>query len=447
MQMIANRFKASISRGVGRTDSVLLGFSGGTASCCLMHLVAAAVGPEARRRMIFPVTVVHIDEGVVFQQCLAGSYENTLGVLREMVVLSGLPLKVVQIEDVYLPAGVPIFPKDGTESNSGDRLDRQRKVQLLFSSASSPTAREDLLESLRLQLLLRVAEEGKFTKLVLGDSATRVAVRIISGTCKGRGYAVPTYVLPIDWRSYSDFNIGIVRPLCDVLAKECALYNSFHRIPTLQNTALDTLASSHLWSIDHLTEALIAKLQVDYPFTVHNITRTSQKLTVEGAVSRATSRSDVSASLHVSGRNTPISSSSSSFASIPPFLCPLCSSPLSPADLDNVIKVKGKESSNCNFETCSEGFTPGPNANEASCCSNAPGQCGSSWQYEKRTLQFLTCYGCRRVLSDMKIADVNGQEDILPSFVTSRALELEASARQEKLRNTIKEFLLDDEDD
>jgi len=62
------------------------------------------------------------------------------------------------------------------------------------------TGREDLTDALRKQLLLLRAAELGCNKVAMGDSATRVAVRVVSGTAKGQGFALPGAIQSADAR-------------------------------------------------------------------------------------------------------------------------------------------------------------------------------------------------------------------------------------------------------
>ena len=62
------------------------------------------------------------------------------------------------------------------------------------------TGREDLIDALRKQLLQQLAADLGCDKVAMGDSATRVAVRVVSGTVKGQGFALPGDIQHADAR-------------------------------------------------------------------------------------------------------------------------------------------------------------------------------------------------------------------------------------------------------
>ncbi len=65
------------------------------------------------------------------------------------------------------------------------------------------TGREDLIESLRNALLVRMAAKLGYNKVARGDCATRVAVRTIASAAKGAGFALPASIQHFDARSGS----------------------------------------------------------------------------------------------------------------------------------------------------------------------------------------------------------------------------------------------------
>ncbi len=155
--------------------------------------------------------------------------------------------------------------------------DRKRSLQALFGSIQKTTAKEDLLWHIKMDMLLTVARREGCTYIFFGDSATRQAIKMISWTAKGRGYSLP---LDISVDNELTFDVGIMRPMKDMLSKEIGLYNYFsgiHRLllPPYHLGAVMPAKSS----IDRLTEGFINRLERDFPSTVSTVCRTTLKLT------------------------------------------------------------------------------------------------------------------------------------------------------------------------
>ena len=69
------------------------------------------------------------------------------------------------------------------------------------------TGREDLIESLRNALLVRIAALLGYNKIARGDNATRIAARVIAMSSKGAGFALPACIQYFDRRSVSVLSV------------------------------------------------------------------------------------------------------------------------------------------------------------------------------------------------------------------------------------------------
>eukprot|EP01119_Soliformovum_irregulare_P000855 TRINITY_DN10628_c0_g1_i1.p1 TRINITY_DN10628_c0_g1~~TRINITY_DN10628_c0_g1_i1.p1 ORF type:complete len:264 (+),score=76.65 TRINITY_DN10628_c0_g1_i1:798-1589(+) len=149
------------------------------------------------------------------------------------------------------------------------------RFQEMMSSIKSNTSKEEMLSHLRMALIAGFARSHKFEKVLLGDSATRIAINLISATCKGRGMALPDDLASMDTR-YS--HVGFLRPMRDFVSKEIAIYNRYFNLEVASIPTLDTLASTPKFSIDHLTEHFIQSLQMGFDHTIHTLLRSGAKL-------------------------------------------------------------------------------------------------------------------------------------------------------------------------
>uniref|UniRef100_A0A4W3IZL5 Cytoplasmic tRNA 2-thiolation protein 2 n=1 Tax=Callorhinchus milii TaxID=7868 RepID=A0A4W3IZL5_CALMI len=153
-------------------------------------------------------------------------------------------------------------------------LEQTEAVKELFSSVKTLTAKEELLQTLRHHLILHTARNKEYSKIMMGDSCTRLAVKLLTNISLGRGAS-----LAVD-TGFSDNRYGdimILRPMREYSSKEIAFYNKLFEVPTVFTPALDTKASDKA-SIHRLTESFVNKLQTDFPSTVSTVYRTSEKL-------------------------------------------------------------------------------------------------------------------------------------------------------------------------
>ncbi|TRY53594.1 hypothetical protein DNTS_015942 [Danionella cerebrum] len=147
-------------------------------------------------------------------------------------------------------------------------------LERLFSSLKTLTAKEEMLQMLRQHLILHVARENNFSKVMMGESCSRLAVKLLSNIAVGRGAALASDTGFCDLR-FGD--VVIVRPMRDYSSKEITFYSRIFRVPSVFIPGLDTKNHDKA-SIQSLTERFVTNLQADFPSTVSTIYRTSEKL-------------------------------------------------------------------------------------------------------------------------------------------------------------------------
>ncbi|XP_017715255.1 PREDICTED: cytoplasmic tRNA 2-thiolation protein 2 isoform X9 [Rhinopithecus bieti] len=148
----------------------------------------------------------------------------------------------------------------------------------------TPRAWQDLLPlprprlfpscSARTHLILHMARAHGYSKVMTGDSCTRLAIKLMTNLALGRGAFLA-------WDTgFSDERHGdvvVVRPMRDHTLKEVAFYNRLFSVPSVFTPAVDTKAPEKA-SIHRLMEAFILRLQTQFPSTVSTVYRTSEKL-------------------------------------------------------------------------------------------------------------------------------------------------------------------------
>ncbi|KAM7439858.1 Cytoplasmic tRNA 2-thiolation protein 2 [Porites harrisoni] len=273
------------------------------------------------------------------------------------------------------------FEKQESGNNSAEKLSN------LFDVTLSMTAKEDLLRTLRCQLLLATARKEGYSKVMLADCATRISIRLLSDISQGRGAD-----LPFD-TGFSDNRHGdvtLIRPMREFATKEIALYNFFNIVETVPITTLGTMSHTHA-SIDRLTEEFVTGLQADFPFTVSTIFRTGDKL---------------------SAMDSSDDTTNCAFCGVPMNLGPNRFSALSDSKLDIAA---------------------------SSCVGDCDSECSSSssgrWLTKQLVLETF-CYGCQLTFRDVKF-----NPNDLPTYVVETANKIQQRAQ---MKEQIKDFLLDD---
>uniref|UniRef100_A0A8C3KCA4 Cytoplasmic tRNA 2-thiolation protein 2 n=1 Tax=Calidris pygmaea TaxID=425635 RepID=A0A8C3KCA4_9CHAR len=176
------------------------------------------------------------------------------------------------------PAGSPATPCLPTAA-------RTQELQQLFKAVETTTAREELLQMLRTHLILQTARTKGYTKVMTGESCTRVAIKLLTNLALGRGAFLAVDTGFVDNR-HGD--VMVVRPMREYMAKEIAFYNHFFDVPTIITPPLPTKRHEKP-SIHRLIERFLLGLQEDFPSTISTVYRTGEKLSP--APAKATSES------------------------------------------------------------------------------------------------------------------------------------------------------------
>ncbi|XP_008320706.1 cytoplasmic tRNA 2-thiolation protein 2 isoform X1 [Cynoglossus semilaevis] len=451
-----HKFRATLgkNRVIFPGEKVLLAVSGGPSSCSMLRQVQEGLSQNAHKKLRFLPGIVYIDEGgAVFRS--SEERQKTVAQLQAIFKATGYPFHIVPLEQVLdLPSStiltapsasqpahtgayktaVDQFIQHEISSSAAREVQEETDVyesqephtqalQKLIGSAKTLTAKQDLVNTLRQHVLVHTARSKGYSKVMLGDSCTRLAVKLLSNISTGRGAHLAQDT------GFSDTRHGdviLVRPMRDYSAKEIAYYNHVFAVPSVFIPGLDTKNADKA-SIHRLTESFVNKLQADFPSTVSTIYRTSEKLqTVCGSSSTAD----------------------------PCDRCLLCVCALDTADdgvsalqatltSEKLSKFRGNtrpgmpvlisgelRQSAPTVRDCRSG--EGENCGQAqvggSCCS-------SDMKPEKTDLKSTLCYSCQLIVKDLSSVEC------LPQYILSEAMRRQ---RRSLMRKEISEFLLDD---
>ncbi|NWU32509.1 CTU2 protein, partial [Dyaphorophyia castanea] len=261
-----------------------------------------------------------LPEGAVRRQS-PEQREQTLAQMETLLQASGFPYHLIHLEEALeLPPSIlqPGLERSGTsgpsykeavdsfiqqqrqDGDSGTSLaahstqdtpaappatprlpDAARTQELLrgFEAAGTATAREELLQMLRTHLIVQTARDRGYSKVMMGESLTRVAVKLLTNLSLGRGAYLAVDTGFTD-RRHGD--VMVVRPMRDYTAKEIAFYNHFFSVPTVVVPPLFTKRREKP-SIHQLVERFLLGLQEEFPSTISTVYRTGEKLSPEPA--------------------------------------------------------------------------------------------------------------------------------------------------------------------
>ncbi|KAM9345047.1 cytoplasmic tRNA 2-thiolation protein 2 [Symphorus nematophorus] len=440
-------------------EKVLLAVSGGPSSCSMLSQVQEGLSQNAHKKLRFLPGIVYIDEGGAVGLSVE-ERRRTADELQAVFKATGFPFHMVPLEQVLdLPTSVVTLTPSPSErpasaykaavdhfiqSDGGSCLTPRRQeetsppdvqeshtrsLQQLIGSAKTLTAREDLLNTLRQHLLVHTARTEGYSKLMLGDNCTRLAVKLLTSISLGRGAQLAQDT------GFSDSRFGdiiLVRPMRDYSAKEIAYYNRLFSVPSVFIPSLDTKTTEKA-SIQRLTESFVTKLQADFPSTVSTIYRTSEKLQTACKSSSTADHCD-RCLLCMCALDTTVEDASA-------FKATLISEQLSQPKSPGAATIETPRQNQAPAE-------PESAAPTGQCCSSGGGEdcgraasgggcCSSAKVPETADLRRLLCYSCQLTIKDMSSVD------LLPQYILS---ESQRRQRRSQMREEISEFLLDDGD-
>ncbi|KAM9625899.1 cytoplasmic tRNA 2-thiolation protein 2 [Morphnus guianensis] len=315
-EYFVHKFRAMLgkNRVIFPGDKVLLALSGGPASSAMLRQVQEGLSRETAKRLRFIPSLIYVDEGAVRGQSPA-QREESLARMETLLQATGFPYHLAHLEQALeLPASIlrpgpggsgepgPSYKEavegfiqqqrqegDGDGGTSlpslGTRVGdpaaprlpaaaRTQELLRLFEAVETPTAREELLQMLRIHLILQTARTRGYTKVMTGESCTRVAIKLLTNLALGRGAFLAVDTGFVDNR-HGD--VMVVRPMREYMAKEIAFYNHFFDVPTVITPPLPTKRREKP-SIHRLMERFLLGLQEDFPSTISTVYRTGEKL-------------------------------------------------------------------------------------------------------------------------------------------------------------------------
>ncbi|XP_066205388.1 cytoplasmic tRNA 2-thiolation protein 2 isoform X1 [Saccopteryx leptura] len=393
-------------------EKVLLAWSGGPSSSSMVWQVLEGLSRDSAKRLRFVPGVVYIDEGAACGQSLEDR-ARTLVEVKQILQTVGFPWHIVALEEVFsLPPSVlrcfaqePSDTKGAYKAAVGSFLQQQHApaqgeeqlsqpgtqdllspavpptaaqteaLSRLFDSVKTLTAKEELLQTLRTHLLLHMARAHGYSKVMTGDSCTRLAIKLMTSLALGRGAFLA-------WDTgFSDERHGdvvVVRPMRDHTLKEVAFYNRLFAVPSVFLPAIDTKAPEKA-SIHRLMETFLFRLQAHFPSTVSTVYRTSEKLVKAPRDGSAGGPPDTHCLLCMCTLDIDTADSATAFGAQTAHLCQT-QPPSPPAEAPTT-------------PCCCTG------AGRAQGCCQGSGPCGRG-DIRARVIEQL-CYGCRVNMKDL----------------------------------------------
>ncbi|RIA91741.1 hypothetical protein C1645_847160 [Glomus cerebriforme] len=397
----------------GSGEKVMIGFSGGPSSRAMLQLISEYNEVLPQKQFYSEIVVCHIDESLLFN-----NQKSTIPQIEQIVRKYNYPFIGLYLQNIYnsdvTKSGcynnvIEIAIDDAKILQQEDSIfSPSEKLLNLLNNISKLTAKEDFIWYLKLCYLIDTARKNGCTRLFLGDCSTRLSIKIISLTSKGRGFS-----LPLETSGETDWfkDVIITRPMKDMLSKEIGIYNQFAGLEDIYIQSVTSMMHAKA-SIERLTEDFIVRLEKEFPSTVSTIARTGAKLTPSD---------------YILEENR----------------CIIC---LMPYQENNkiwqnriiVMTIPSLQQSN----GCS-------NIQQLHCSKNSknPYDCSNVSNDESMTnIEFtdLLCYGCRVNMRDIKVAN---NKTILPPYVAEGVEEKKKKDNRKQMRKHIEEYLLCNEEE
>jgi len=374
---VTHKFRSTLGKSklVQANDRVLLAVSGGHSSTALLHLVRDALSEGAHKRLKFSPAVVCIDESGTLPISLTQDYSH----IKELAEEFGYPYHCLALERGFV--GNLESGENDTETSSA-----RNRFRTCFESIASLTAQLDFLMAQRVSVIAAFAQEHNYGKVMFGDTATSLCMKILGNITLGRGGMIPLDVGVSDKRFAG---VTIIRPMRELSSKEVTMFNRMHGISVRQPINISTFKRSDS-SLQKKTEELILGLQANFPHTVNTVFRTADKVCTVDQVDTSTGSK-----------------------------CCFCHSLL--------LNVTDTEREQDNNQTCGGG--------EGGCCGTGDECTTKQFVLTVDEMKSQLCYACKLTFKDMGYN--------LNSFPVGTVESATDAIKRQKMKVSIQDFLLE----
>ena len=273
LNTVIHRFRTNLMKleTVAKECKVMVACSGGASSVALLNLMNSfcKVDPSQQmRKPRFPVIIcAHVDQSILFNN---PELESSV---RKLAEYESVPYFNVKIESIFKGKRAKMYKDRNGETVIAAGQDSNAQIfKDTLDSVSDYSSKEDLINIYTLKALEMEARKQGCNVILLGDNSTKLAIKVISDTAKGRGVSMASMV-----SLEQPGEIVVVKPLRDTLADEIAIFNQYKNLESYPHPNVTTGQSSSS-SIERLTANFIMNVQKDFPSTVSTISRTAFKI-------------------------------------------------------------------------------------------------------------------------------------------------------------------------
>ena len=270
MEMFRNRARPGFAQ-----TTLLLPLSFGVSSMAMLQVLDSHINAQRQRsgHAAYTLHILHVDMSIVSGDHEAGKHFEAIKTRYPSYTYAMAHLADVMEQEEVHELAASILEEDQLQGSNEEKLHK------MLSVATSPTARVDILESLKTKIIVASAKQHDCESILWGDSTTRLAERTLSETAKGRGFALPWIVA----ESESVYGIRCQYPMRDLLKKELFTFADTTEpalTPLLAPVLSKPAVSAKNSTIDELTAQYFESVERDYPGIVANVVKTTGKLDV-----------------------------------------------------------------------------------------------------------------------------------------------------------------------
>lgn len=260
------RVRHAPTAGDGR--QLLVPMSFGMASVVLLHILSHLLEHQIARtkRAGFALHIVNVCDDVSTRDAAVEKLQH----LRERY--PGHSYSTLDLSSAVAATGTQITTSQRSDGDADGILDST------LNSLASPTARADMVITLRRQALIQKAKAIACEYIIWSDCTTKLAAKVLAETAKGRGFSVPWQVSD----GMTPFGVNFNYPLRDMMKGELEAYaeaSSPSLIPLFEDaTGGSVPVSTKNQTIDSLMQEYFTTTELNYPNIVTNVVRTANKL-------------------------------------------------------------------------------------------------------------------------------------------------------------------------
>ena len=267
--------------------------AGDAPSLAMLLLMASGYEAASHKKITASPRIVVIDESNIFDAA-ESPIPKILDVVRSC---HDMPRQtfIVPYEAIFDENFLAVF-KDYLQDKYGDNVidfkecngidwnNLLQKARNVFQNVSTLTAREDIYESLRYQLLFKISATLNAKKVMTPTTSNDLAVRLLSAVANGQGSQIPFQASYLDMRVPEMVFINTMR---EFTTKECVYFTMARGIRPITRVRHSTLHDPITASIHKAAETFVSSLQASFSSTVPTVLKTAQKICSTGESSRS----------------------------------------------------------------------------------------------------------------------------------------------------------------